>query len=136
MSAGETDPTRREVIIAGATVASLAAIGPDQALAVPFSGGQIEVPLALHVNGVRHDLNLEPRVTLLDTLRERLNLCGTKKGLRYRTVWGVYRPYRQTPRPVVSHPGGSGRWQGGHDNRGNQRLQGRLAPDAAGVSRS
>jgi hypothetical protein len=39
MSAGETDPTRREVIIAGATVASLAAIGPDQALAVPFSGG-------------------------------------------------------------------------------------------------
>jgi xanthine dehydrogenase YagS FAD-binding subunit len=31
------------------------------------------------VNGVRHDLNLEPRVTLLDTLRERLNLCGTKK---------------------------------------------------------
>jgi xanthine dehydrogenase iron-sulfur cluster and FAD-binding subunit A len=32
------------------------------------------------VNGVRHDLNLEPRVTLLDTLRERLNLCGTKKG--------------------------------------------------------
>jgi xanthine dehydrogenase YagT iron-sulfur-binding subunit len=34
----------------------------------------------LQVNGVRHDLNLEPRVTLLDTLRERLNLCGTKKG--------------------------------------------------------
>jgi hypothetical protein len=32
------------------------------------------------VNGVRHDLNLESRVTLLDTVRERLNLCGTKKG--------------------------------------------------------
>ena len=80
MSAGETDPTRREVITAGATVASLAALGPGQALAAPFAGRQNEVSLALQVNGVRHDLNLEPRVTLLDTLRERLNLCGTKKG--------------------------------------------------------
>ena len=79
MSAGETDPIRREVIIADATQASLAALGPGQALAVPFAR-QNEVPLALQVNGVRHDLNLEPRVTLLDTLRERLNLCGTKKG--------------------------------------------------------
>ena len=66
--------------MAGATVASLAALGPGQALAVPFAGRQNDVPLALQVNGVRHDLNLEPRVTLLDTLRERLNLCGTKKG--------------------------------------------------------
>src|ERR1700744_1132783 len=80
MSAGETDPTRREVIIAGATVTSLAALGPGQASAVPFTGRQNEVSLVLQVNGVRHDLNLEPRVTLLDTVRERLNLCGTKKG--------------------------------------------------------
>ena len=80
MPAGETDPTRREAIVAGATVASLAALGPSQALAVPFSEGQNEVLLAVQVNGVRHDLNLEPRVTLLDTFRERLNLCGTKKG--------------------------------------------------------
>ena len=80
MSAVEIDPTRREVIIAGATVASLAALGPSQAPAVPFAGRQNEVSLALQVNGVRHDLNLEPRVTLLDTLRERFNLCGTKKG--------------------------------------------------------
>src|ERR1700685_1355261 len=81
MSAGETDPTRREVVVAGATIASLAALGPGQALAaVPFAGRQSEVSLALQVNGVRRDLNLEPRVTLLDTLRERLNLCGTKKG--------------------------------------------------------
>ena len=80
MSAGETYPTRREVIIAGATVASLAAVGRGQALAVPFAGRQNEASLALHVKGTRHALNLEPRVTLLDTLRERLNLCGTKKG--------------------------------------------------------
>ena|SRR5271170_5146113 len=136
MSAGETDPTRREVVIAGATVASLAALGPGQALAVPFVGRQNEISLALQVNGVRHDLNLEPRVTLLDTVRERLNLCGTKKGCAISESVERYRPYRRTPRPVVSHPGGSGRWQRGHDNLGNQRLRGRLAPDAAGVSRS
>jgi xanthine dehydrogenase YagT iron-sulfur-binding subunit len=38
-------------------------------------------PLSLRVNGVRHDFELEdPRVTLLDFLRERLHLTGTKKG--------------------------------------------------------
>jgi xanthine dehydrogenase YagT iron-sulfur-binding subunit len=38
------------------------------------------VPVALRVNGQCHDLNLEPRVTLLDALRETLGLTGTKKG--------------------------------------------------------
>jgi len=38
------------------------------------------VPVTLRVNGVEHHLMLEPRVTLLDALRERLNLFGTKKG--------------------------------------------------------
>src|SRR3989440_10745865 len=36
--------------------------------------------LALRVNGERHALMLEPRVTLLDALRENLGLMGTKKG--------------------------------------------------------
>lgn len=38
------------------------------------------VPVTLRVNGAEHRLALEPRVTLLDALRERLNLFGTKKG--------------------------------------------------------
>lgn len=38
------------------------------------------VPVTLRVNGVDHRLVLEPRVTLLDALREYLNLFGTKKG--------------------------------------------------------
>jgi xanthine dehydrogenase YagT iron-sulfur-binding subunit len=38
-------------------------------------------PISLTVNGVRRDVELEdPRVTLLDLLRERLHLTGTKKG--------------------------------------------------------
>lgn len=36
--------------------------------------------LKLEVNGVPRELNLEPRVTLLDALREHLGLTGSKKG--------------------------------------------------------
>ena len=37
--------------------------------------------LSITVNGVRRDVELDdPRVTLLDLLRERLDLTGTKKG--------------------------------------------------------
>jgi xanthine dehydrogenase YagT iron-sulfur-binding subunit len=32
------------------------------------------------INNLRHDLFLDPRVTLLDLLRERLLMTGTKKG--------------------------------------------------------
>jgi xanthine dehydrogenase YagT iron-sulfur-binding subunit len=38
------------------------------------------VPLTLNVNGREHNLRLEPRVTLLDALRDHLQLFGTKKG--------------------------------------------------------
>ena len=43
-------------------------------------GSATEVPVTLNVNGTGHDLRLEPRVSLLDALRERLGLTGTKKG--------------------------------------------------------
>jgi xanthine dehydrogenase YagT iron-sulfur-binding subunit len=39
-----------------------------------------EVAVAVRVNGVEHQLRLEPRVTLLDALRDTLGLTGTKKG--------------------------------------------------------
>lgn len=41
------------------------------------------VSLELEVNGVKHQLSIEPRVTLLDLLREQLHLTGTKKGCDY-----------------------------------------------------
>jgi xanthine dehydrogenase YagT iron-sulfur-binding subunit len=37
-------------------------------------------PLTLRINGAEHQLSIEPRVTLLDALREVLHLTGTKKG--------------------------------------------------------
>lgn len=37
------------------------------------------VPVTLHVNGQTRQLQIEPRVTLLDALRDRLDLTGAKK---------------------------------------------------------
>ncbi|BCH59448.1 (2Fe-2S)-binding protein [Agrobacterium vitis] len=36
--------------------------------------------LSLTINGAVHECDVEPRVTLLDALREHLSLTGTKKG--------------------------------------------------------
>ncbi|MEO7220892.1 MAG: 2Fe-2S iron-sulfur cluster-binding protein [Devosia sp.] len=38
------------------------------------------LPVTLRINGAEHTLLLDPRVTLLDALREHLHLNGTKKG--------------------------------------------------------
>jgi xanthine dehydrogenase YagT iron-sulfur-binding subunit len=38
------------------------------------------VPVTLRINGMKYDLQLDPRTTLLDCLREELSLTGTKKG--------------------------------------------------------
>ncbi|MFL5494582.1 MAG: (2Fe-2S)-binding protein [Gemmatimonadales bacterium] len=47
----------------------------------PVSAALISV--TLRVNGVARTLALEPRVTLLDALREHLGLTGTKKGCNH-----------------------------------------------------
>ncbi len=49
--------------------------GPAAAPAEPAT-----IPVVLRVNGARHELRLEPHVTLLDALRETLGLMGSKKG--------------------------------------------------------
>jgi xanthine dehydrogenase YagT iron-sulfur-binding subunit len=41
------------------------------------------MPLNIEINGIKHNLSVEPRVTLLDLLREQLSLSGTKKGCDY-----------------------------------------------------
>jgi xanthine dehydrogenase YagT iron-sulfur-binding subunit len=39
-----------------------------------------EVPITLRINGKDHQLRVDPRTTLLDCIRERAVLTGTKKG--------------------------------------------------------
>ena len=41
---------------------------------------QGSVPIVLRVNGERHRVQVDPRTTLLDALRETVRLTGTKKG--------------------------------------------------------
>src|ERR1700748_2793964 len=49
----------------------------------------MNLSISFTVNGVRRDVELDdPRVTLLDLLRERLDLTGTKKGCD-RGPWGA-----------------------------------------------
>jgi xanthine dehydrogenase YagT iron-sulfur-binding subunit len=43
------------------------------------SVGPGEVPITLWVNGKEHTLKVEPRVTLLNALRERLSITGAKR---------------------------------------------------------
>lgn len=45
-----------------------------------FASSLEKMPLRLEVNGVKQNLSVEARVTLLDLLREQLALTGTKKG--------------------------------------------------------
>jgi xanthine dehydrogenase YagT iron-sulfur-binding subunit len=52
-----------------------AAAAAEDVAAVPGA-----VPITLNVNGKDYRLVIEPRVTLLDCLRENLQLAGTKKG--------------------------------------------------------
>ncbi|MEO7039343.1 MAG: (2Fe-2S)-binding protein [Candidatus Elarobacter sp.] len=46
----------------------------------PVAGAAATIPLALRLNGRATTFNVEPQVTLLDLLRERAGLTGTKKG--------------------------------------------------------
>ncbi len=60
-----------------------AAEPPPPAAAKTSPPGTID--LTLRVNGQDHPLTVEPRVTLLDALRDRLGLVGTKKGCDHGT---------------------------------------------------
>ena len=66
--------------IGGGAVAALPAglLVESQAAAAPAMGPG-PIPVALRINGKVHNLKIEPRVTLLDALRNHLDLTGAKK---------------------------------------------------------
>ena len=55
------------------------AAGPMFAASDPLGS----VPLRLRINRAPHDVSVEPWTTLLDALRERIGLTGTKKGCNH-----------------------------------------------------
>jgi xanthine dehydrogenase YagT iron-sulfur-binding subunit len=77
-------PTRREFIATMLAAAVVLAASPLAAKAESVTSALAPapdaVPVTLNVNGRNVTLQLEPRVTLLDALREYAGLTGTKKG--------------------------------------------------------
>jgi xanthine dehydrogenase YagT iron-sulfur-binding subunit len=76
--------SRRGVLIAGAASAAAGSL-PADVMAAPESprsaaGSVPTARVTLEVNGQAHTLELDTRTTLLDALREHLQLTGTKKG--------------------------------------------------------
>ena len=62
-----------------ATAVTSAGVADVDAQTGPRVVGPGEVPVTLIVNGKRVDLKIEPRVTLLDAIRNRADLTGNKR---------------------------------------------------------
>ena len=72
--------SRRGVLVGGAATAALTTVPLAGAQAAAVRPEPAKMKVALTVNGKHHALELDTRTTLLDTLREHLQLTGTKKG--------------------------------------------------------
>ena len=83
MKASDALSVSRRVVLAGGTAtATMVAVPRAQAQAQSLQpqSAPAKVPLSFTVNGERSTLELDTRTTLLDALREHLELTGTKKG--------------------------------------------------------
>src|SRR6266576_2218424 len=74
--------TRPDLLIAGASTATTVGGPPVEAAThqTAQQDSRTVTPVTLEVNGKAHELELDNRTSLLDALREHLNLTGTKKG--------------------------------------------------------
>jgi xanthine dehydrogenase YagT iron-sulfur-binding subunit len=80
------DPSRRDFLKKSALITAVA-LTPAPAVKAAenhvderIAGAFEKMPLSLEINGTVHNLSVEPRSSLLDILREQLDLTGTKKG--------------------------------------------------------
>ncbi|QHS62935.1 (2Fe-2S)-binding protein [Chitinophaga agri] len=79
--------TSRRSFLKQTSLMTALALAPDAVMKAAEKGLDEQIasaietmPLNLTINGVKQSVRIEPRVTLLDLLRERLQLTGTKKG--------------------------------------------------------
>ena len=75
-----------QIMISGTVVAALGNLTPKtwaqtspRRQSAPTQAPEA-VDVTLRVNGTKRNLKIEPRVTLLDALRDHIGLTGTKKG--------------------------------------------------------
>src|SRR5947209_166398 len=83
----DANPSRRDFLhqTTAGGIAAAGGVGGSATLLktradAPRAEQSATVPVALEINGRKHELKLDPRVTLLDALREYLGLTGSKKG--------------------------------------------------------
>lgn len=82
---GDVHWTRREFlaatgIVSGGLATGGVAAGQSAASPAGLSNAPVEVPLAISINGKVRRLTVDTRTSLLDLLRENLDLTGSKKG--------------------------------------------------------
>lgn len=73
-------PITRRTLLAGTPALASLGFGIADAVEAPVARAGDTVPVTLTVNRKPQALNLDPRVTLLDALRDHLQLTGSKKG--------------------------------------------------------
>lgn len=90
MNKEDSTPNSRRDFLKKSSLITAVALTP--AAAIKAADNQLDerlaeaienVPCNIEINGVRHNLKIDPRITLLDLLRERMHLTGTKKGCDY-----------------------------------------------------
>jgi xanthine dehydrogenase YagT iron-sulfur-binding subunit len=74
------DMSRRGVLAGGAATAAVTTIPGAARARAPAAAAPSTAKVSLKVNGTVREIELDTRTTLLDALRERLHLTGTKKG--------------------------------------------------------
>jgi len=72
--------SRRSLLVGSATSAVLAVAPSVEAQAPPTASVPIIQRISLEVNGQQHNVEVDTRTSLLDLMREKLGLTGTKKG--------------------------------------------------------
>jgi xanthine dehydrogenase YagT iron-sulfur-binding subunit len=79
---GAADISRRDVLTLAGAAASISAIPTltENAAVAQTATMPSTIPVSFTVNGQRHELSIDPRQSLLDVLREKLDLTGAKKG--------------------------------------------------------
>jgi xanthine dehydrogenase YagT iron-sulfur-binding subunit len=90
LKSDQVDQSRRKFLMTSGTTAAagvFSAYLPAQASGEPAAESEASrptiegaVPVTLRINGKDHKLNIDPRTTLLDCIRETVTLTGTKKG--------------------------------------------------------
>jgi len=77
-----TDVSRRDffkTVGAGSVAAAVVQVATEVDAQGPAAVGPGDVAITLTINGQRHPLKVEPRVTLLDAMRTRLDITGMKR---------------------------------------------------------